>query len=96
MRNKVFFKSKKYKFEKTIILKDDMIKTDHASWSKAKPQMNAAHTDGKRMKYKFSKLKIDNEFVKIDGVLSKDEILEKAKVESTLVIVKKNVQFFRG
>lgn len=88
MRNKVFFKCKKFKFEPKVTIKDDMIKPDYINWAKAKPQMQEAHSRGKPLKYRYSKLIVDSKSVRIDGVETEAEILLQARESSTLEVVK--------
>lgn len=89
IRNQVFFKSKKFKFDTKLILRDDHIKSDHDKWTKAKPQMSEAHVEGKKSKYKWGKLTINSQQIPIRGVESEATILANALEESTLKIVRK-------
>ena len=69
MRNKVFYLSRKNKdkLPKDIIVRDDQIKTDYDKWCLAKPQMNEAHTQGRRSRYKWGNLVIAGTKTKIQG-----------------------------
>lgn len=88
LRNKIFFKAKKFQFEPKIVVKDDHTKANYEKWQKAKPQMGDAYFEKKKSTYRNGRLTIDSKQIPIVGVDTEAQILAKAYDDAKLDIIR--------